>query len=55
MNATDTPGNVRVGCYYFPNYHVDPRNEKVHGPGWTEWQLVKQVIEIGRASCRERV
>lgn len=33
--------NVRVGCYYFPNYHVDPRNEKVHGPGWTEWQLVK--------------
>jgi len=33
--------SVRVGCYYFPNYHVDPRNEKVHGPGWTEWQLVR--------------
>jgi len=33
--------DVRVGCYYFPNYHVDPRNEKVHGPGWTEWQLVR--------------
>ena len=32
---------VRVGCYYFPNYHVDPRNEKIHGPGWTEWQLVR--------------
>jgi hypothetical protein len=32
---------VRAGCYYFPNYHVDPRNEKVHGPGWTEWQLVR--------------
>ena len=32
---------TRVGCYYFPNYHVDPRNEKVHGPGWTEWQLVR--------------
>ena len=34
-------GLIRVGCYYFPNYHVDPRNEKVHGPGWTEWQLVR--------------
>ena len=33
--------SVRVGCYYFPNYHVDPRNEKIHGPGWTEWQLVR--------------
>ncbi len=30
-----------VGSYYFPNYHVDPRNEAVHGQGWTEWQLVK--------------
>lgn len=31
-----------VACYYFPNYHVDPRNEAVHGPGWTEWELVKR-------------
>ncbi|MDQ1318246.1 MAG: hypothetical protein QG588_1904 [Candidatus Poribacteria bacterium] len=30
-----------VGSYYFPNYHVDPRNEKVHGHGWSEWELVK--------------
>jgi hypothetical protein len=30
-----------VGSYYFPNYHVDPRNEKIHGEGWTEWQLIK--------------
>ncbi len=30
-----------VACYYFPNYHVDPRNERDHGPGWTEWALVK--------------
>ena len=42
MKAPETPGNIRVGCYYFPNYPVDPRNEKVHGPGWTEWQLVGQ-------------
>jgi hypothetical protein len=31
-----------VACYYFPNYHVDPRNEAVHGPGWSEWELVKR-------------
>lgn len=31
----------QVGVYYFPNYHVDPRNEQVHGAGWTEWELVK--------------
>lgn len=30
-----------VACYYFPNYHVDPRNERQHGKGWTEWELVK--------------
>jgi hypothetical protein len=35
------PDRIRVGCHYFPNYHVDPRNEKAHGPWWTEWQLVK--------------
>ncbi len=34
-------GDYEVGVYYFPNYHVDPRNEAVHGPGWTEWELVK--------------
>ncbi len=32
----------QVAAYYFPNYHVDSRNEKVHGPGWTEWELVKR-------------
>jgi hypothetical protein len=31
-----------VACYYFPNYHFDRRNEAVHGPGWSEWELVKR-------------
>jgi len=31
-----------VAVYYFPNYHRDPRNEAVHGTGWTEWELVKR-------------
>ncbi|MEP6985573.1 MAG: glycoside hydrolase family 99-like domain-containing protein, partial [Chloroflexota bacterium] len=30
-----------IAAYYFPNYHVDPRNEKLYGAGWTEWELVK--------------
>lgn len=34
-------GKFTVTCFYFPNYHIDPRNEKVHGKGWTEWELVK--------------
>jgi hypothetical protein len=34
------PNGYEVACYYFPNYHVDPRNEIVHGPAWTEWELV---------------
>ena len=32
----------QVGAYYFPNFHVDPMNEKDHGKGWTEWELVKR-------------
>ena len=33
--------SVKVGVYYFPNYHVDPRNEVIHGKNWTEWELMK--------------
>ena len=33
---------VTIAAYYFPNYHLDPRNEKWHGEGWTEWELVKR-------------
>jgi hypothetical protein len=31
----------QVAVYYWPNYHVDPRNEAKLGKGWTEWELVK--------------
>jgi len=33
--------DYQIAVYYFPNFHVDPRNELVHGRGWTEWELVK--------------
>ncbi|MBL1120169.1 glycoside hydrolase family 99-like domain-containing protein [Streptomyces sp. 110] len=36
------PDAATIAAYYFPNYHVDPRNEKWHGQGWTEWELTKQ-------------
>lgn len=30
-----------VSAFYFPNWHVDPRNEKYHGTGWTEWRVAQ--------------
>lgn len=30
-----------VSTYYFPNWHVDPRSEKIHGTGWTEWRVLQ--------------
>jgi hypothetical protein len=32
---------TEVIAYYFPQFHVDPRNEAWFGPGWTEWALVR--------------
>jgi hypothetical protein len=33
---------VTVISYYFGNYHPgDPRNAKLKGPNWSEWELVK--------------
>jgi len=37
--------DYQIAVYYFPNYHPDPRNAQVHGPGWTEWELVKSARE----------
>mgnify|MGYP004505885217 CR=1 FL=1 len=28
-------------AWYFPNWHADAVNEKWHGKGWTEWEVVK--------------
>lgn len=32
---------IDVAAYYFPNFHRDPRNDRWHGAGWTEWELVR--------------
>ena len=33
---------MQTAVYYFPNYHRDARNALTHGPGWNEWELVRQ-------------
>jgi hypothetical protein len=35
-----SPGYT-ITAYYWPNYHVDARNEQWFGPGWTEWEITK--------------
>ena len=38
------PTDYQVAVYYWPNFHVDPRNEEKLGRGWTEWELVKSAM-----------
>ena len=35
---------TKLYSYYFPNWHVDPKNEKWHGIGWTEWRCVQYAV-----------
>jgi hypothetical protein len=36
--------NLEIAAYCFPQWHPDPRNDKWHGFGWTEWELVKTAV-----------
>ena len=41
-NDSGDKDEITVAAYYFPNYHTDdPRNAKIKGEGWAEWELVK--------------
>lgn len=35
------PDNLTVACYVFPNYHPSAIHNKLYGPGWTEYTLVR--------------
>ena len=39
--ARAAAARTEVAAYYFPHYHADPRNDRWHGKGWTEWELVR--------------
>lgn len=41
-NSPNPASTVQFAAYYFPNFHPDPRHDAVHGPNWTEWELLKQ-------------
>jgi Glycosyltransferase WbsX len=32
----------QIDAYYFPGFHPNPRVGVDHGPGWTEWELLKR-------------
>ena len=29
-----------VGAVYFGDWHVNAQNAELHGPNWTEWEVV---------------
>ena len=35
------PGGIELAAFYFPNFHSDPLTGRVHGEGWTEWEVLK--------------
>jgi hypothetical protein len=35
------PDGLTVACYTFPNYHPSAIHDKLYGPGWTEYNLVR--------------
>ncbi len=37
-------GKTQVLVYYFPQWHVDPRNEDLFGKGWTEWEALRPAL-----------
>ncbi len=49
------PKGYQVGAYYFPNYHLDARNEAFHGKGWSEWELVKKAVPRWEGHQQPRV
>lgn len=39
--SADSKRDIQVAAIYFPSWHVEPRRDAHHGPGWSEWELVK--------------
>lgn len=41
---SEPAGKPQIAAYYFPQWHVDPRNVTWHGDGWTEWRTLQQAL-----------
>ena len=41
ISLLSKPRNLTVACYTFPNYHVSALHNKINGPNWTEYNLVR--------------
>ena len=35
------PDDLTVACYTFPNYHPSALHNRLYGPGWTEYNLIR--------------
>lgn len=35
------PDNLTVACYTFPHWHANPYNDRLYGPGWTEYEQMR--------------
>jgi len=44
-----------ISAFYFPNWHVDPRNEAIHGKGWTEWRVVQYATPRFPGHCQPHI
>ena len=40
-SLAQTKAGYDVAVYYFPQWHVDPKNEVSHGHPWTEWETLQ--------------
>lgn len=40
-HRSDAADDVVVACYTFPHFHRSAFNDRVFGPGWTEYQLAR--------------
>ncbi|HEY0827735.1 MAG TPA: glycoside hydrolase family 99-like domain-containing protein [Bacilli bacterium] len=47
--------HIDVAAIYFPSWHIDPKNEKLHGKGWTEWELLKNAKPLYPGHYQPRI
>lgn len=38
---TTPPDDLTVACYVYPQWHPSPINERLYGPGWTEYTFAR--------------